>query len=186
MSDRFREGTLQVSDGRRQHIMTVLRSSPRPVTGGDLATAMGVSRQVIVQDVALLRASGEGLIATAQGYTLAENLAPRAPRAILACRHNREETEDELNTIVDLGVKVIDVIVEHPIYGELHGLLALESRQDVSEFMRRLLASGAGLLSALTNGVHLHTVECPRPEKLAWARNALQAKGYLLSDADGD
>lgn len=173
-----------MGDERRQHIVTILRDSGRPVTGGELAARAGVSRQVIVQDVALLRARGEEVVATPQGYLLAERLAPMAQRTVLACRHGREETDDELTTLVDLGVRVIDVIVEHPIYGELRGMLALESREDVRHFVRRLHESGAALLSALTKGVHLHTVEASRPEMLDRAREALRNKGYLLSASD--
>jgi uncharacterized protein len=172
-----------MSDERRQRIIRLLRAGERPVTGGDLATRLGVSRQIIVQDIALLRAQGEGVIATPLGYMLAERLAPAARRTVLACRHGYEATEDELTVMVDCGLKVIDVVVEHPIYGEIRGLLTLESRSDIRRFMDRLRESQAGLLSALTKGVHLHTVEARRPEALDQARAELRAKGYLLEES---
>ncbi|MCL4466723.1 MAG: transcription repressor NadR [Chloroflexi bacterium] len=188
MSSEYGEpsGCDRTGDERRQEIMTLLHASERPITGGELATRMGVSRQAVVQDIALLRARGEGVVATPFGYLLAERLAPVALRAILACRHSREATEDELLTMVDLGLRVIDVVVEHPLYGELRGLLRLESREDVRHFMDRLRVSEASLLSALTKGVHLHTVEASRPEVFALARAALHDKGYLLEDSEED
>ena len=173
-----------MSDDRRQRIMALLRETARPITGTELAGRMGVSRQVIVQDVALLRARGDDVVATPQGYLHSDRLAQVAPRAILACRHDREDTEDELVTLVDHGVKVLDVIVEHPIYGEMRGLLALASREDVRQFVRRLKESEAGLLSAITKGVHLHTVESQTLDMLNRAKEELRSKGYLLSPAD--
>ena len=172
-----------MSDERRRRIRDLLHERERPITGTELAARMGVSRQVIVQDIALLRAQGEELVATPLGYLLTRRLAPAAHRAVLACRHDRETTEDELLTMVDQGLKVVDVVVEHPIYGELRGMLRLESREDVRRFLDHLRESDAALLSALTKGVHLHTVEASRPEVLTRARAALRAKGYLLEDS---
>ena len=88
----------------------------------------------------------------------------RGHRAILACRHAPERTEEELQILVDHGVKILDVIVEHPLYGELRGSLMIESRADVQDFLGQVSASRASLLSSLTGGVHLHTVEASRPE----------------------
>ncbi|MHB9091139.1 MAG: 3H domain-containing protein [Chloroflexota bacterium] len=172
-----------MNDERRRQIQDLLRESDQPITGHELATRMGVSRQVIVQDIALLRAQGEDLVATPQGYLLAQRFSPAAHRAVLAVRHGRESTEDELLTMIDHGLIVVDVVVEHPIYGELRGLLRLESREDVYRFTARLRESDASLLSALTKGVHLHTVEASRPEVIGRARAALRAKGYLLEDS---
>jgi uncharacterized protein len=178
-------GASDLSDERRHRIITLLRENEKPITGTELAARMGVSRQVIVQDIALLRAQGEGVIATPLGYLLPERLARVASRAVLACRHDRDTTEDELFTMIDLGLKVVDVIVEHPLYGEMRGLLMLESREDVRRFVERLQESQAGLLSALTKGVHLHTVEASRPEVIDHARAVLRARGYLLDEDSG-
>lgn len=172
-----------MADDRRQQIMGLLRASADPITGSELARRLGVSRQIIVQDVALLRAAGEQIIATPQGYILYAKTPPTATTAVLACQHTREQTEDELNTLVDLGIKVVDVIVEHPIYGELRGILMLQSRADTREFVRRLEETGAELLSALTKGVHLHTVEASKAAAIEKARTALARKGYLLSES---
>lgn len=138
-----------------------------------------MSRQVIVQDVAILRAAGERLLATPQGYLL-ERASSRGLLAVLAVRHGREQTVDELDVLVDLGLEVVDVVVEHPIYGELRGLLHLRSREDVARFLRRFDESGARLLSETTGGLHLHTVRAPRRELIAQARADLRRRGYLV------
>lgn len=104
----------------------------------------------------------------------------RAHRAILASRHDPERTEEELNILVDHGVKILDVIVEHALYGELRGSLMLESRADVQDFLGQVKATHASLLSSLTDGVHLHTVEASRPEMITRAKARLRARGFLL------
>jgi hypothetical protein len=143
-----------------------------------MAREFHVSRQCLVQDVAILRASGQDILATPRGYRLPAAVGRH--RAVLACRHKPEETEEELLILVDHGVRVLDVIVEHQLYGELRGSLLLESRAEVEEFVRRWRGTKANLLSSLTRGVHLHTVEANRPEMIARAKARLQARGFLL------
>lgn len=167
------------ADRRRRRIVEWIEGHDGPIQGGELAKHFRVSRQCLVQDVAILRASGVEILATPRGYQLPET-SDRAHRAILACRHAPERTEEELQILVDHGVKVVDVIVEHPLYGELRGALMIESRADVGDFLDRVRASHAMLLSALTDGVHLHTVEASRPEKIARAKSELRARGFLL------
>jgi uncharacterized protein len=165
--------------GRRRLLVAWMRSHKGPIRGSELARRLRVSRQCLVQDVAMLRASGEEILSTPQGYRLP---GPRsaAHRAVLACQHAPERTEEELHILVDHGVRVIDVVVEHPLYGELRGSLMLESRSDVADFLRRWRRKGATLLSSLTRGVHLHTVEASRPDMIARAKAQLQARGFLL------
>jgi len=178
-SPRGAERRTGTAAGRRQRIIAWMRSHGGPVRGGELAKRLRVSRQCLVQDVAILRASGEEILATPQGYRL-----PKGPirphRALLACKHAPERTEEELQTFVDNGVKVLDVIVEHPLYGELRGALMIESRADVQDFLNHVRSSHASLLSSLTRGVHLHTVEASRPEMIARAKTALRRRGFLL------
>ncbi len=168
---------------RRDLTLKLLQRGREPVTGAELAKRLGVSRQVVVQDIAILRAAGSEVVATPRGYLMLRPAGP-AQRAMLACRHNRAETEAELTILVDHGLRVVDVIVEHPLYGDLRGLLMLESRADVSEFIARLERSGAGLLSALTGGVHLHTVEATRVEAIEHARDDLRKRGILLETGE--
>ena len=165
---------------RRRRIVERLRAEGGTIPAGKLAREFRVSRQCLVQDVAVLRASGQEIWATPRGYRLPGPPRPAAHRAVLACRHAPQETEEELQILVDHGVRVLDVVVEHELYGELRGSLLLESRADVQEFVRRWRATGASLLSSLTQGVHLHTVEANRPEMIAKAKAKLQARGFLL------
>lgn len=167
------------TEERRDQILKILNQSARPVTGTQLAEQMGVSRQVIVQDMAVLRAAGEEILASPQGYYL-YHTAIENYRTVVAVRHTPEQTEDELIALVDVGVEIVDVIVEHEIYGELRGMLHIASREDVRQFIDQLKETGARLLSELTDGVHLHTLEARRPDQLEQAREVLRQRGYSV------
>jgi transcriptional regulator of NAD metabolism len=170
-----------VAEDRRRRIVDLISQARDPITGTELAHLLGVSRQVIVQDMALLRAAGADIVATPRGYLGARSRGGRLTfREVLAVQHGRDQIEIELNTLVDLGIRVLDVIVDHPVYGELRGNLMLESRADVRQFMHRL--EGAEPLSALTRGVHLHTVETSRAGAIEEAREALSDLGILLAE----
>jgi transcriptional regulator of NAD metabolism len=166
-------------DSRRRRMFAWMRSHPAPVRGGELARRFRVSRQCVVQDIAILRAGGREILATPRGYRLPGG-SERSHQAVLACRHAPERAKEELEILVDHGVKVLDVIVEHPLYGELRGSLEIESRADVQDFLRRVRGSRATLLSSLTGGVHLHTVEASRKEMISRATARLRARGFLL------
>lgn len=166
---------------RRSSIIAALRKES-PVTGTALASRLGVSRQVIVQDMALLRAKGEPIMATPRGYTLLRETAAAGVTKLMAVKHDREETRDELYAVVDLGAEVVDVTVEHPVYGQLTGMLSLSNRAEVDQFLRTMGETSAGLLSSLTKGVHLHTVRAKDWRTLERAEEALRRKGYLLSE----
>lgn len=165
------------AEERRQAILEYLRQSSRPVSAGYLAERFSVSRQAIVGDVALLRASGADISATPRGYVILK--ADRGLVRQVACRHDAAGMEAELNAMVDQGCSVLDVIVEHPVYGQLTGSLQLSSRYDVSQFIARCAQSDARPLSDLTGGVHLHTLSCPGEDAFRRAREALAALGVL-------
>lgn len=162
---------------RRQRIAQRLGECTAPVSAAALARELSVSRQIIVGDVALLRAGGLEITATPRGYVL-----PRPPAGVtctFACRHRGEEMAAELDAIVDQGCTVLDVIVEHPIYGQLTGPLRLSSRYDVEQFIARCRQEEAAPLSFLTEGVHLHTVLCPSQEAAERVRQSLEQLGFL-------
>jgi transcriptional regulator of NAD metabolism len=167
------------ADKRRRRIVAWMRAHGAPILGDGLAKRFHVSRQCLVQDIAILRAGGQEILATPRGYRLPGG-STQAHRAILACKHAPERTEEELQILVDHGVKIVDVIVEHPLYGELRGALMIESRADVQDFLARVRTSHAALLSSLTDGVHLHTIEASRPEMISRAKTRLRARGFLL------
>lgn len=154
------------------------------MSGDALAERFWVSRQAIVHDVAILRAQGAPIVATVRGYLLAPAAGRAAHRAVVAVRHRPEEAEDELTALVDLGVRVVDVVVEHPVYGELRGELQLASRADVEAWAEATRRAGAHLLSELTEGIHLHTLEADTDERLERARAALARRGFLLDGSE--
>lgn len=164
-------------DLRRYQLLTALEDSKEPLAGSYLAERFGVSRQIIVQDIALLRAEGHVIDSTTRGYRLARPSS--GVRDAFGVRHAEESTELELRTLVDLGISVLDVVVYHPIYGELRGGLDLHSRRDVAQFMERLREERTMLLSMLTHGAHVHTVEAKDRETLSAGRAALRELGIL-------
>ena len=167
---------------RREKIINTLKDAGQPVTGTALAKELGVSRQVIVGDIAILRAAGADIYATPQGYIVFTSAAPMAVKTKLACRHDRGRMEEELAVIIDNGGRVLDVSVEHPVYGEIRANLMLASRRDLSEFLEKSAISGAAPLSVVTGGVHLHTVEAPSTEIIDKIRYELKAIGILLDE----
>lgn len=169
------------AEGRRRAILERLWQVSEPISGAELAKQLGVSRQVIVQDIAILRASGQAILATPQGYLFSRAAEPQfACRRVVAVSHSAEGIELELKAVAEMGGRVLDVVVEHPIYGEIRGLVMTQSQADVQEFMQRLKNSKAAPLLTLTGGPHLHTLEAPTEERLDRITNRLQELGFLL------
>jgi len=171
------------SDQRREAILEVLKRTDRPIKGTEFAKMFNVSRQVIVQDIAILRARGEEIFATPQGYmTLTKGSKERIFKTIMCKHKGYTEIEDELKTIIDLGGKVIDVIVDHPIYSEIKIPLMLSSRAEIDEFVKNLERENAEPLSSLTEGVHIHTIEVPNLKIYERILIELETKGYLINE----
>ena len=170
------------AEQRRREILDALKASAAPLSATALAQRWGVSRQIIVGDVAILRAGGERISATPRGYVL-ERETGMLVRTV-ACVHSGEDMRAELNIMVDNGCTVRDVIVEHPIYGQLIGSLELKSRYDVNQFVARSAESAATPLSALTDGIHLHTLLCPDAEAFCRVKAELKEYGFLLEEKD--
>lgn len=167
------------SDDRRDKILSILKESKKPLTGSQLSKKLGVSRQIIVQDIALLRATGINIFATPQGYLMPKEEDSKMIK-VIACCHDQSGTKRELETIVDNGGKVIDVTVEHPLYGEIKGMLMLGSRLDIENFMKHYEKKGTKPLSILTGGVHLHTIEVYSEESYKQIIHELDQNGYLI------
>ena len=163
---------------RRNAIATALERAQNPVSATALAKECSVSRQIIVGDIALLRAAGMDITATPRGYII-----PRAASGLkctIATRHSAAEMETELHAMVDQGCTVLDVTVEHPIYGQLTGSLNLSNRYEVGQFIARCREEEAAPLSQLTEGIHLHTVLCPDEGAFARVQDTLRSLGILL------
>ncbi|MTD39968.1 HTH domain-containing protein [Erwinia sp. CPCC 100877] len=167
---------------RRGLILSELENADKPLSAGRLAEKFNVSRQIIVGDVALLRASGVAIIATARGYVLQQADDEQGIVRKIACQHLPEQTEEELLLIVSLGGEIIDVIVEHPIYGELTGGLHIRTEKEVQDFVKLYQNSSAALLSELTEGVHLHTIRCQDEETLERIKTKLEENHILYQD----
>lgn len=163
---------------RRRAIAQRLAQADGPVSAAALAKAFSVSRQIIVGDVALLRAGGMEIFATPRGYVLPGE--PAALTRTVACVHSGGEMARELEIMVDQGCQVVDVVVEHPVYGQLTGQLHLSSRYEVQEFIRSVSENQAKLLSDLTGGIHLHTLRCPSEEAYQRVLEELDRAGFLL------
>jgi len=170
-------------DERRNEIILLLKNNVDPLTGGQLADHLNVSRQVIVQDISLLKAKNLPIMATSQGYIMTE-FDPNngAVTRTVACHHQPEQTEEELLILVDQGVRVKDVKVEHPVYGDITASIMVNNRKEVYQFIRKVNQTKASYLSELTDGVHLHTLEASSEGDLDDAVQALDEAGFLLTD----
>ena len=169
---------------RRSAVAQLLEQATEPISASALADKFRVSRQIIVGDIALLRASGAPVVATPRGY-LMEHAADgnTAQDYTVACRHeSSDQLLQELYIVVDHGATVRDVVVEHPIYGQLTGQLQISSRFEADRFVKALAASEASPLSQLTGGIHLHTLRCPDRSCFERISTALKKAGILVSE----
>lgn len=173
-----------LGEQRRQMLLDKLKETTDPLKGGDLATLAGVSRQVIVGDMTLLKAKGEPIIATSQGYLYMRETGDDDLYRVLACFHKPEDTQSELYLLVDAGATVKDVTIEHPVYGELTAGIHVSSRREVDGFMQRIRDTGASYLLELTGGLHLHTITAPNVAILEQAINDMRQAGYLLEESE--
>ena len=168
---------------RRQAIARRLEGASGPVSAAVLAREHSVSRQIIVGDIALLRAGGMDIQATPRGYILQGQDAATAGGLLytIACRHGRENLAEELYAVVDNGGGLLDVIVEHPVYGQISGKLHIFSRYDAENFMENLSKNNASILCDITNNIHLHTITCRSEADYRRILSVLEEKGILLS-----
>lgn len=162
---------------RRNDIVNRIKSSDVPVSGKALAQAYEVSRQVIVQDIALIRASGHNIISTNRGYILN---APHTVSRIFKVQHTDAELENELCSIVDYGGKIINVMINHRVYGRMEAELNINSRRKVMEFMEDIKSGKSSPLKNITSNYHYHKVEADTEETLDLIEDMLREKGYLV------
>ena len=129
------------TEERRQHILERLRETKKPLTGTALSKEFAVSRQIIVGDISILRALGTNVYATPRGYIIPEeSRGKQGLMATLTCRHTQQDMLKELNVIVDNGGFVRDVIVEHPLYGEIRADL-MDAAEYVASASEELTSS---------------------------------------------
>ena len=163
---------------RRARIFSRLTAADTPISAASLAREFSVTRQIVVGDVALLRAEGHNIAATPRGYIIPSTTQGTIHQ--IACNHTADQTRDELNIMVDCGCTVLDVIVEHPVYGQLTAPLQISSRYDVEQFISRMQQAEALPLCILTEGIHLHTLSCPSEDAYLHMKTLLQEGHFLL------
>ncbi len=165
---------------RRTEIRRMLLDAQQPMTGTALAKGLHVSRQVIVQDIALMRAENMAILSTNKGYLLRPDAARSSqPKRVFFVRHSTEQVLDEFMTVIDLGGRILDVAVEHELYGPIRADLLIENAQDALDFVERLAACRDNPLKVLTDDCHFHTVAAPSEKLLDLIEQEFRAKGYL-------
>ena len=166
---------------RREKLIKILEESTRPVSGTELAGQFEVSRQVIVQDIALLRAINKNILATNKGYVLfrEKEQKNKVQRVICVC-HDDKDILKEFECILDFGAKVLDCTVEHEVYGQISVELAIQSMEEAQKFLGQLKKCESKSLNILTGGVHYHTIEASSVRILDAVERALDEAGYLV------
>ncbi|KLO25014.1 MULTISPECIES: transcription repressor NadR [unclassified Marinitoga] len=162
---------------KKQRILKILENSENPVKGKILAEKIGISRQMIIQYISRLKSDGHKIIATRDGYILEKEVGIRK---MIAVKHSTDEIENELFAIVQAGGKIIDVIVEHPLYGEIKGRIDVKNEEDIIRFMSLLKTTQATPLLELSDGVHIHTIEVKDEKSFEKIKKAINK--YLILD----
>ena len=161
---------------RRGEILKILKQTEVPIAARELAGRFGVSRQVIVQDLAVIRASMPGILSTTKGYVLQQDSSCSREFKV---RHSQDKAAEELNLIVDCGGSVKNISISHRVYGRVSAEMDIRSRQDVREFIQALQNSRSTVLSSATSGYHYHLIEASSEERLDLIRNQLEKAGFL-------
>jgi transcriptional regulator of NAD metabolism len=176
---KFKEEVTLEGSKRRELLIKTLIEATEPVSGGELSRLLGVSRQVIVQDIALIRASDTNIFSTTKGYLIYHN-AHQSIKRVFLVKHSTEQIEDELCAIVDNGGSILDVQVKHEIYGEIGTPLIIRNRQEVYDFVKKVQEKKIVPLKELTDGIHKHTIEADSEVILQRIEKVLEEKGYLI------
>ena len=167
---------------RRAHILKRLQETDIPLSGTALAKEFHVSRQIIVQDIALMRAENNGIVSTNKGYLLrSQKTENTQPKRVFFVKHATEQVLEEFKTILELGGKILDVAVEHELYGQICVDLLIETESDAEEFHNKLISCRDNPLKVLTDDCHYHTVCAPSEKLLDLIEGELRRKGFLLA-----
>lgn len=164
---------------RRKKILEIISNSTTPISGTEIAKICGVSRQIVVQDIALLRAEDNSIYSTTRGYLID---SPKKYRRVFCVSHTDEEIEEELNSMVDLGGTVLDVFIEHKVYGDIRAELNINSRKKIKDFVEKLRTGNVAPLKNLTSSEHYHTVEAESEEILNLIEEELIRKNLLIRE----
>jgi transcriptional regulator of NAD metabolism len=170
---------------RRMQILQLLKERSEPISGTALAGIFRVSRQVIVQDIALMRAENHQILSTNKGYLYrTEEEETVRPKRVFFVRHRDDQVLEEFMTVIDLGGRILDVAVEHELYGQIRVDLLVETAQDADAFVQKLHACRDNPLKMLTDDCHYHTVTAPSERLLDLIEEDLHKKGFLIPDLE--
>ena len=158
-----------MASNRKQELLALLKGAKEAMNGQSLAEHFGVTRQIIVQDIALLRADGAQIISTNRGYIYKSSDDNSYVRRLFKVNHKVSDMEDELLAIVDNG-------------GRIQNMLKLTCRRDVSHFLDQASSNDFRPLSDLTNGVHYHLVEADSEQDIDYIEEALNHLGFLVKE----
>ncbi len=178
---KYYRGDYMNANERRKAIIDTLRGSETAVNGAALADKFGVSRQIIVSDISVLKAEGFDIQSTHSGYILTVS---EFVKKTFKVRHTREQTEDELSLIIGLGGRVENVYVWHKVYGRIEATLGIASNDDIERFMEGVRSGKSTELMNITGGYHYHTVSADSKGTLTEIENALTQKGYIVPEID--
>ena len=180
--DRISQEDIKFMTGteRREAIIEMMKIDNVALSGTKLARLHGVSRQVIVQDIALIRAAGYDVISTNKGYILNTPLEKSTVERVFKVKHSDEQIEDELCSIVDLGGCIVNTMINHKVYGHLEAPLNIKSRRNVTEFMKDIHSGKSSPLKNVTSGYHYHTISADSEETLELIEKTLRDKQILV------
>ncbi len=168
------------AEERRNQILSILKNEPKPLSGTELSKRLEVSRQIVVQDIALLRAKNKNILSTNKGYVLFEEKGEQKAVRTVCVKHSDDEILNEFYAVVDCGGSIVDVVVEHEIYGQITVDLIINNRQDAQSYVERSKKSTSKALNTLTDGVHYHTIEADNEKILDQIEQKLSELGYLI------
>ena len=163
---------------REKKILEILRDSETLVSGTYLAEFFDVSRQVIVQDIAILKAKNIDIISTNRGY----RLLSKGIKKVIKVKHDDAEIRNELNAIVDLGASVEDVFVIHKTYGEIRVKLDIKSRRDVDLLVENINSKLSKPLKNLTDNCRYHTIIAENENIFKEVEDKLKELGILMEE----
>lgn len=166
---------------RRESLLKILQESEGAVSGTELAEKFQISRQVVVQDIAILRARNHSIISTHKGYVLQDK---DSIQRVFKVKHSAEKMIEELNIIVDCGGKVEDVFVYHKLYGVIRVEMNIKSRRDAKKYVESIKGGVSVPLEQITSEYHYHTVTADSVETLDEIQEELQNEGYLVALRD--
>ena len=156
---------------RRNQIVDILKHSSSPVPGAQLAQILDVSRQVIGQDIALIRAKNIDIF-----YVINDK---QEYSRILKVKHEDDEVEAELGAIVDMGGWIRDVFVYHKVYGVIRAEMNIHSRRDIKNYLEEIASGKSSLLKNVTSGYHYHTIVADDEQTLDLIQEELGKLGFL-------